>query len=70
MSDKHREGHEYVVCDECGSEILIDTETRRRLFDPDDEHESTTWVGFTCDNDECEADCSALVCNPYTEATP
>lgn len=21
-------------------------------------------------DDECEADCSALVCNPYTEATP
>jgi hypothetical protein len=69
MGEPYREGHEYVVCDECGSHILIDVETRRLGFDPDDDLPEK-WIGFTCDNDECEADCSALIANPYLEPQP
>jgi hypothetical protein len=69
MSEPYREGHEYVVCDECDSHILIELETRRLGFDPDGDVPEK-WIGFTCDNDECEADCSALIANPYLEPKP
>lgn len=67
MSERYREGYEYVVCDECGSHFLLDSAYLHRMFDPEDPEVTERWLGFTCDNDECEADCSALVRNPYLD---
>jgi len=53
--DQYREGHKYVVCETCGSEILL---THRECYAPE---EGTCLVGFTCDNDDCEADFFAEV---------
>lgn len=61
----YRETIEYVVCDECGSHILIDQETREREFDPGDTDLKAKFWSLTCDNDECEADLMLEVRNPY-----
>jgi hypothetical protein len=68
VSEPYREGHEYVVCEDCKSEILIDRETRERLFE--DDEDETAWIGFTCDWEPCSSEQSALVVNPHREAQP
>jgi hypothetical protein len=57
----YREGYEYVVCEECGSEVQLDPAFIALVFD---EEEKARWVGFTCDWEPCGADFSALVHSP------
>jgi len=70
MGEPYRQGYEYVVCDECESEVLVDDDTARRLFDDEPPADLPTMLwSFTCDNDDCEADFYAVVHNP-NEAAP
>jgi len=57
-----RPGLDYIVCDCCGSQI----ELTQDAFDHFEEWPEAqgAWLGFTCDNDECQAAVTAWVLNP------
>jgi hypothetical protein len=63
---QYREGHEYFVCDECGSHNEVDPEVRAGEFDPDlhEGSEGMFWSA-TCDSDDCGADLSPFIYNPH-----
>jgi hypothetical protein len=74
-SAPHSEGHEYVVCPECASEILL--EERGEYIDRaywgdeiddaasgEDVDAEAIVLGFTCDAWSCEADFDATVRPP------
>ena len=63
----YREGHDYVVCTECRSHVLIDEDRRSTWFEDSDADENDVIIGFTCDWDPCLADFSAVVCRPERE---
>ncbi|MCH9637830.1 MAG: hypothetical protein K0U16_07800 [Gammaproteobacteria bacterium] len=73
MVDEYREGHEYVVCTECGSHILLDDEGGwlSDMWDgdpPPEDDEDDDWpeqvILFTCDWEPCLADFPAAVKRP------
>lgn len=62
MTDRYIEGVDYVVCDECGSHLLIDDDSRVRM----DANLEAIGVGerlesFTCDWWPCSSDVIAIV---------
>lgn len=70
MTDRYIEGVDYVVCDECGSHLLIDDDSRVRM----DAVLEALGVGerlesFTCDWWPCSSDVIAIVrMSPRPEA--
>lgn len=64
----YREGHEYVVCTECKSHILLDEESFWCNWDEDDfDGEDDIVIGFTCDWESCLSDFAARVYRPPKE---
>lgn len=68
MTAQHREGHEYVVCPDCASEVLLDG--HEFATDPtwwDDMYTSDVgqmWIEFVCDWEPCLATFAAVVFRP------
>lgn len=63
IQDDYVEGHEYVVCQECGSHILLDG--REEWLDPQfEELTAARLFDFTCDWDACGKEFAAMVHPP------
>jgi hypothetical protein len=60
----YREGHEYVLCPECGSHILLDGRAEYLDHDFDEDPETSRTESFGCDNDTCGASFCAVVHPP------
>jgi len=62
--EAYREGHEYVICEECGSHILLEDRATWLDHHFEDDPDTSRTISFTCDWEPCEADFDAVVHPP------